>query len=907
MGRPWRLAAALLVLFPLASYSTEHHWDEYLYLYSTAHHAVGRLLSFEPALADGVFPNGFFSGKLAFVALLRGLMLGLGDSWTSILVIRGVFVTLCLMAAACAVGLVRTLLPRRRLDSLPMGAAVLASPVSLYLGFKTLSEVPALLFLTAACWAFADALDRGSEVSSAPSPARLLLAGGVLALATVSRVTALMGFVSFVAALPLLAERRFSLRRAWGWGAVLVLAQAAIVSVIYLPLGITPDRFRALAESVTGRTQSATVMVYALALTVQSLGILAVVGLRWPLPPRQRFALAWLALGAAPYVLTASYLEPRFFYATVPGFAMLVWDGVERVAGWVGRRHGTLAALAVLAALTLVNRAVLVPLMPFEIDEGAYGHRVDTLQQQIPGGTVLVPWLSDFCYLKLSRADARVVLTFSRTYGTGEVFSTREFGDWVGDSYAGSPLALGKLPEPWKYVGWTYQSKRAACAESIGGPRRALAAVARADEPAEPPHRELALVESRFSHDAGAGERALFRVPRPRGWCPVKVLFLAPQPFYIERGTPIAVRSLLRELSTRGWSVDLLTFYEGEDVDFPNVRIIRIPRVPGASGIGPGLSAKKLVCDAVLFFKALALAARGGYRYVHAVEEAAFMAAVLRFVFRVPYVYDMDSSMAEQVVEKRPGFSFMLPLLKRFEAAAVRGAEVVVPVCESLARIAEAAGAARTIVLTDPPAFSASPGPEAARVRKELGAIGTWFMYAGNLEPYQGIGLLLESFALAVKRGRDVGLVIVGGKRSDIETYQAVAARLGVDGRTRFFGPRSLAETGTVAAAADVLVSPRTTGVNTPMKVYAYLNSGKPILATDIESHSQVLSPEFALLAEASPDRFADGMCRLADDPALRLALADRAARVARERYSQAAYAETVQRFCALIESKTEA
>ena len=215
----------------------------------------------------------------------------------------------------------------------------------------------------------------------------------------------------------------------------------------------------------------------------------------------------------------------------------------------------------------------------------------------------------------------------------------------------------------------------------------------------------------------------------------------------------------------------------------------------------------------------------------------------------------------------------------------MRRAVVVIPVCESLARIARDAGAARTIVLTDPPAFSATPGPGAAALRRQFGLTGTCFMYVGNLEAYQGVDLLLEAFAVAVGRGKDIGLVVVGGKPADVNAFQAVADRRGIAARTRFLGPRPVAEMGSLVAAADVLVSPRIKGVNTPMKIYAYLNSGKPILATDIESHSQVLDGSIAVLEPAAADRFADGICRLADDAGLREELANRAALVAREKF----------------------
>ena len=57
-------------------------------------------------------------------------------------------------------------------------------------------------------------------------------------------------------------------------------------------------------------------------------------------------------------------------------------------------------------------------------------------------------------------------------------------------------------------------------------------------------------------------------------------------------------------------------------------------------------------------------------------------------------------------------------------------------------------------------------------------------------------------------------------------------------------------------AQADVLVSPRTKGANTPMKVYSYLDSGVAVLATRLPTHTQVMNDETALLAEPTPEDF---------------------------------------------------
>ncbi len=181
----------------------------------------------------------------------------------------------------------------------------------------------------------------------------------------------------------------------------------------------------------------------------------------------------------------------------------------------------------------------------------------------------------------------------------------------------------------------------------------------------------------------------------------MKILLLAPHPFYQERGTPIAVDLLLRILSERGDTVDVVTFHEGDDRSYKGVTIYRTPRFSWIKKVPPGFSWKKNVCDIFLFIKALRLAARNKYQIVHAVEEAVFVALIIRWLFRTPYIFDMDSSMPMQMIERTPALSVVAPVLKLFEAWAARGALAVVAMCEALAEIAQTAGARQVFVLHD--------------------------------------------------------------------------------------------------------------------------------------------------------------------------------------------------------------
>lgn len=75
-----------------------------------------------------------------------------------------------------------------------------------------------------------------------------------------------------------------------------------------------------------------------------------------------------------------------------------------------------------------------------------------------------------------------------------------------------------------------------------------------------------------------------------------------------------------------------------------------------------------------------------------------------------------------------------------------------------------------------------------------------------------------------------------------------------------------------------------------PLKIYQYLRAERPIVATSIRAHTQVLDAEIAELVEPEPDAMAEGLLRVLEDGSRARGLAGAAARVARERYGEERY-----------------
>ena len=341
----------------------------------------------------------------------------------------------------------------------------------------------------------------------------------------------------------------------------------------------------------------------------------------------------------------------------------------------------------------------------------------------------------------------------------------------------------------------------------------------------------------------------------------MKILFLAPQPFFTNRGTPIAVRAALQALAGQGHTIDVISYHEGEDVRIEGVTHHRTVKPPGVKRVPIGPSWQKALCDLFMLFKAVLMTRRSSYDVVHAVEESAFIAWLIRLLYGVPYIFDMDSLMSQQIVEKSKLLTPIAWVFGWMERRTIRRSQGVLAVCPALVDVAMRHHPTGNVALLPDIPFSGSDDsglPDAITQ-----ATGTRLMYVGNLEGYQGIDLMLDAFAKVADTHGDAVLLIVGGSAEHIEHYKAKAGALCDRGRVVFVGPVPIDSLGAVLGFADILVSPRTQGNNTPMKIYSYLQSGKPVVATRLSTHTQVMNDDVSILVEPDAKAMAQGMSRL--------------------------------------------
>jgi len=178
-------------------------------------------------------------------------------------------------------------------------------------------------------------------------------------------------------------------------------------------------------------------------------------------------------------------------------------------------------------------------------------------------------------------------------------------------------------------------------------------------------------------------------------------------------------------------------------------------------------------------------------------------------------------------------------------------------------------------------------------------------LYTGTFEPYQGLDLLVEAAQEVVRTKKDVRFLCVGGNESQIGRMNSLTHQRGVAEYFIFPGTVPPEEVESFFKIATILISPRTSGTNTPLKIYSYLRAGLPILATKIISHTQVLTDDVALLVEPHPESLSGGVLQLLEDAQLCGRLAENALRLAETSYNSDAYHRKIAEVFSFLAAKS--
>jgi glycosyltransferase involved in cell wall biosynthesis len=349
----------------------------------------------------------------------------------------------------------------------------------------------------------------------------------------------------------------------------------------------------------------------------------------------------------------------------------------------------------------------------------------------------------------------------------------------------------------------------------------------------------------------------------------MRVLMIAPTPFFGDRGCHVRILEEVRALRRHDVEVLVATYYVGRDV--PEVRTVRTVRLPWVRQLPVGFSIHKPGLDLLLLIAAARAARRFRPDVIHGhLHEGAVLAVVLGRLLGRPAVADLQGSLTGELVDHRtiPAFGPLPALARILERASLRGPIKLLASSASFARelVEQWGGIDRVIALpdgVDPEVFR--PGLSADELRRTLRLEGRRVVvFLGILTPHQGVDDLLAAWPAVTAAVPDAHLLLMGypneGRYRDVVTRAGLGGSITVTGRIDYRdAPRFL-------ALGDVAISAKRSATEANGKLLNYMAAGLPTIACDGPVSREILGEAGLFVARGDIAALAAACVTLLED-----------------------------------------
>lgn len=327
----------------------------------------------------------------------------------------------------------------------------------------------------------------------------------------------------------------------------------------------------------------------------------------------------------------------------------------------------------------------------------------------------------------------------------------------------------------------------------------------------------------------------------------LRVLMIAPTPYFSDRGCHVRIYEEARALTGLGHEVCIVTYHLGRDM--PGVRVVRTPPIPWYNKLEAGPSWHKPYLDALLLWKSLAEARSFRPHLIHAhLHEGALIGSVLKSILRIPLLFDYQGSLSGESLNH--GFyretSLMMKLFKGLERFIDRRADLIITSSDKGRQelVQEWGIASRKVINlidgVDTETFRPGSRGEA---RRELGIADDvkLVVYLGLFNRYQGVDLLLDAISLVKSGAPDVRFLLMGFPEGE---YQRKAVEMDVDDIITFTGRVDYDRASYFLSAGDLAVSPKLALTEANGKLFNYMACGLPTVVFDNQVNREILGDD---------------------------------------------------------------
>ncbi len=323
---------------------------------------------------------------------------------------------------------------------------------------------------------------------------------------------------------------------------------------------------------------------------------------------------------------------------------------------------------------------------------------------------------------------------------------------------------------------------------------------------------------------------------------PLRILVIAPTPFFADRGNHVRILEECSVLKKAGHQIQIVTYGLGRAIDGLDIK--RTFRFPWYKKTSAGPSWHKVYVDVFLFFSCLRRAIAFNPDIIHChLHEGCLIGWAVGKLTRTPFIFDYQGGMTTEMRNHKfikPG-SFIFKTFNRIESFIDRLPRDIVTSSkmgkDELVSVYNIPEENISVVCDGIGEVNIKKGGFDLKEKYLIPAENKVVVFVGVLSDYQGIDLLIEGMAKAKHKLKDATFIIFGFPE---EGYIAKAKKLGIK-NVIFPGKLMYEKLYEYLAQADFAIAPKISTTEGNGKVYNYMAAGLPVVLFDSPINREII------------------------------------------------------------------
>ncbi len=330
----------------------------------------------------------------------------------------------------------------------------------------------------------------------------------------------------------------------------------------------------------------------------------------------------------------------------------------------------------------------------------------------------------------------------------------------------------------------------------------------------------------------------------------MKILIIAPTPFFADRGTHIRILEEALALEKLGHSLTIVTYSLGKGIQGKtNIKIERIfPWLFWYNKLEAGPDWQKVLLDLILIGKSLLVARREKPDIIHAhLHEGVLIGWLIKNILfwrKIKLVADFHGSLVNEMISHgylsngilKKFFSFLEKIICQMGAVAIASSSENAKMISAIRK-----GNEVEVVLDGVNLDVYSQKTDKEQIKKEFGipVDKKIAIYAGGLVPNKGINYLLGAIKEITAKNSEIHFVIAGYPYEYTKKY---LEENNLFSRVTLISPLSYFDLPRILRAGDIGIDPKDSSIGQASgKILQYMAAGLPVVCFDRENNRKYL------------------------------------------------------------------